>query len=330
MATLSFQDLRARMRTWDWKYILSTTAGCFLGAVLLFAVWAKVINPIYFQEWVEFEGLDFLLPATIMAPFSLAVEGILGMALLLGMRRLWVLIPTGLLVLFFLFLTGKAYLAYLTGSDAGGGSCGCFGNLIIRSPGEAFWQDVILLIPALFIAFLWRPPTGGPVPKVRVTILGVFVVGLLVVYRFAPELPFDDMATRLRADTPLDELCVGLDEDRVCISTLFPELAEGEHLVVIADVNDEAFGESVADLSEYAINGVGPMLWAVSPTSEEDIGIFFWTWAPSFEVRPAPLALLRPMYRRLPRSFAVRDGTVTETFDGLPPLADFAPVEQPD
>jgi hypothetical protein len=33
-----------------------------------------------------------------------------------------------------------------------------------------------------------------------------------------------------------------------------------------------------------------------------------------------PPELMRPLYRRLPRSFLVKDGRVTRTFAGMPPL----------
>ncbi len=49
---------------------------------------------------------------------------------------------------------------------------------------------------------------------------------------------------------------------------------------------------------------------------------FRWTQAPIFEVREAPATLLRPLYRRLPRSFEVADGAVTATWPGLPPAVD--------
>ena len=42
--------------------------------------------------------------------------------------------------------------------------------------------------------------------------------------------------------------------------------------------------------------------------------------APSYNVVHAPIGLLRPLYRSLPRSFLVKDGEVTRTWAGLPPL----------
>jgi hypothetical protein len=57
--------------------------------------------------------------------------------------------------------------------------------------------------------------------------------------------------------------------------------------------------------------------------------LFFWKWGPTFKIVEAPAELLRPLYRRLPRSFAVQDGRVTATFPGLPPLPKTAGAPQP-
>ena len=98
------------------------------------------------------------------------------------------------------------------------------------------------------------------------------------------------------------------------------ELAEGEHLVVLADLADPAFGESADRLNEYHWAGNGPRLWVVTAASDEERFTFRFTWGPAFEIREAPAALMRPLYRTLPRSFLVRQGRVAETWNGLPPL----------
>ncbi len=123
-------------------------------------------------------------------------------------------------------------------------------------------------------------------------------------------------------------LCAGSGDERVCLSGIVPELAEGRHVVVLADLGSEAFGEAVRELNDYAARAGGdtPALWVLAAPSPEEKHAFFWKYGPSFEVREAPPALLRPLYRRLPRSFAVVDGKVTRTWSGLPPLAE-APAQ---
>jgi hypothetical protein len=57
----------------------------------------------------------------------------------------------------------------------------------------------------------------------------------------------------------------------------------------------------------------------LSAASDDERFNFQFTRAPAFDVAAAPAAVVRPLYRTLPRSFRVRDGQVTDTWSGLPP-----------
>src|ERR1700730_17925778 len=87
-----------------------------------------------------------------MALLALMFEAGIGLALLLGVRRLWVLVPALLLAAFFVSLTGRSYWLAAHGVKDAAASCGCFGNLVQRSPAEAFWQDALMLVPAARLA----------------------------------------------------------------------------------------------------------------------------------------------------------------------------------
>lgn len=324
----------------SWKRGLGTLGGVFLGLVLLVAAWGKVIDPALFAEQIAIEGLDFILSAQAVALIAIGIEVALGTALVLGLRRLWVLLPAGALTAFFLFLTGRHYWNFVQGIVDDSVSCGCFGNLVIRTPAEAFWQDLFLLVPALLLAFMGRAGSGrtqgdqsrvGPTgespaaadfPSRRVGIsAAATLLGLLLAWQ-APSLPLDDMATRLRPGSSVAGLCSGRGVERLCINMLMPELEEGQHLVVLADLADPAFGEAVEGLNALALAGTGPTLWVLTDATPDEQYAFFWQWGPVFEIREAPHALLRPLYRRLPRSFIVQGGKVTETMSGLPTESD--------
>jgi len=316
--------------TWghSWRRLLGTLGGMVLGAVLLVAAWAKALDPAVFAAQIEREGLDFALPAAAVALAALAVEAFLGVALVLGIRRPAILWPTAALVVFFLFLTGRTWWQEAHGTlpaDAAG--CGCFGNLVERTPAEAFWQDLLLLLPALLLAFaarsreqLWR--VERPLPRYRLGFAATMTAAVLVLAWKAPELPLDDLATRLKPGVETSALCAGsaADGTEVCLGDIVPELAAGEHVVVLAGL-DDAFGAGVEELNAYHQAGDGPALWVVSSASAEDLFAFRFGHGPVFEIREAPPALLRPLYRTLPRSFLVRAGKVTATASGLPPLA---------
>lgn len=301
-------------------YWLGTAAGVFLGAVLLVAVWAKTLDPTAFAEQIRLEGLDFALSAQAVALIALALEAGVGLALVLGIRRLWVLVPAALLVAFFVFLTGRAWYLFANGLREAE-ACGCFGNLVQRTPAEAFWQDLLLLVPALLLAFVGRDRAGRGFPAKRVALVAVATAAVALVAWKSPDLPLDNLATRLKPGAEIDAMCAGgTGDEAVCLDTVAPGLKQGEHLVVIADLadlEDPALAKAVPELNRLAGQGKG--VWLLSASPAEQHQAFFWRFGPSFEVVETPAPLLRPLYRRLPRSFRVRDGRVTETFSGLPP-----------
>lgn len=296
--------------------VVGWAGGAFLGAVLVFGGVVKALDPQAFVKLIEIEGLDFLLPAVAVTAIALALEMGLGSALILGLRRTWVLGPSALLVAFFLFLTGRAYYRDLRGiatEDEAG--CGCFGNLVERTPAEAFWQDLALMVPALALAFLGRRAAGGA-PWIRLAVVGALTVGLLAFARAAPDLPLDNVATRLKPDLAIDEICSGAGDSRLCLSTVVPELEEGEHWLVIADLNED-LGKAVDGLNQHVC--AGGRMWILSSATPDENRAFFWSYGPAFEIREAPPTFLSPLYRTLPRSFRVEDGVVVETVSGLPP-----------
>lgn len=303
-----------------WKGVLGLAGGIFLGGVLLVAAWAKILDPVAFAQQISLEGLDFALPASVVAVIALALEVGLGSALLLGIRRLWILVPSALLVLFFLWLTGRAYWLTAHGLRDASESCGCFGSLVQRTPAEAFWQDLLLLVPPLLLAFLARRWGSGRAVAPRLAaVLLLTVAGLVVAWK-APELPLDDLATRLKPGVAPSDLCIGGEGQEVCLDMVVPELDTGEHVVILADLEDEGFTSAIDALNDYVFEGQGPTLWVLSSADQQQQRRFFFQWAPSFEIREAPAPLMRPLYRRLPRSFRVVDGRVVETYSGLPPL----------
>lgn len=299
-----------------WRRWAGIVAGVFLGAVLLFAALTKAIDPHSFAEQIRAHGLDALAPAGFLVAIALFLEAGLGLSLLVGIRRLVVLLPTAALVLFFLVLTGRAAWGDVSAAEAG---CGCFGNVVDRSPEEAFWQDLVLLVPPLLLAFLGRRDEAGRGLGLRFVAVAVGTIGVLLLAWRAPELPLDDLATRLRPDVAVGELCAGSDP-RVCLSEVAPDLQDGDHWVVILDL-EATTPETVENLNEYVLSEETSPLLALTAASEEELRRFTWESGPAFSIRQAPPALLSAMHRRLPRSFRVDGGVVTETYAGLaPPL----------
>src|ERR1700744_4256641 len=121
-----------------------------VGILFIFSGLIKADDPLglsykmqeFFEVW-NFHWLDhFTLAFSIL---MIVFEIVAGVAILLGWRmRLfsWLLL---LLIIFFTFLTGYAYLS---GKVREGG---CFGDCIPLTAGESFFKDMLLLILIVFL-----------------------------------------------------------------------------------------------------------------------------------------------------------------------------------
>jgi uncharacterized membrane protein YphA (DoxX/SURF4 family) len=147
-----------------------------VGVLFIFSGLVKAIDPLglsykmqeFFELWhmTQFNSWTLLL-SILMNAFEI----IAGFALLLGWRIrlfMWLLL---LLVLFFTFLTGYAYLS---GKFK---NCGCFGDCLPISPLTSFLKDIILTI---LIGFLfWQRNKITPLFNEKTNTWTMFVVTLL-------------------------------------------------------------------------------------------------------------------------------------------------------
>lgn len=166
--------------TENWKRRIGTAAGMLLGLVLIVAAVGKAMDPILFAQQLRNEGLVGILSANTMMLIALGLEMGLGAALLLGIRHRWVLFPTAILVSFFLFLTGRNFLLILLGHRDPSYECGCFGVLFERTGTEAFWQDLLILLAPLLLAY-WKRPTNASFPAVR-AVSALVAAGAIIFY----------------------------------------------------------------------------------------------------------------------------------------------------
>lgn len=310
-----------------WRGRIGYLGGALLGVVLIVAAYAKAIDPEAFALQIRLEGLALFGPPFAWAVGMVALEVGLAVALLLNLRRRAVLVPATLLVALFVFLTARTYWRASHGeiSPADAASCGCFGNLIERSPAEAFWQDVLMLVPALALAWMGRPAAVQPAARrrraVQTGLAGLAAAAAGGFAILAPGLPLDDLATRLRPGTQISGICAGTGDERICLDNLVPGLGSGSRWVVLADIRDTGFAGLAAELNRYVQGG--------APGSQREVAVLadftqdeqmelFWRLAPAFDLHEVPAAVLRPLYRRLPRTFFVEEGRVTRTHPGLP------------
>ena len=159
------------------KTMLSRVAQFIVGGLFIFSGLVKMNDPVGFSFKLEEYFSEEVLNMPIFEPLALpiaillvAVEVLLGVALLVGLWKRLVLILLSAMIGFFTFLTfWSSYFNQVT-------DCGCFGDAIPLTPWESFYKDVIL---SVLILLLWwgESKIFSAIPK-RVSI-GVLSLSLL-------------------------------------------------------------------------------------------------------------------------------------------------------
>ncbi|NOT51219.1 MAG: DoxX family protein [Chitinophagaceae bacterium] len=153
-----------------------TTARIIVGLLFIFSGLVKANDPLglsyKMQEFFDLWGMsEFNSWTLLMSVLMNAFEIIAGFALLLGWRiKLfsWLLL---LLIIFFTFLTGYAYLS---GKFK---NCGCFGDCLPITPFTSFLKDLLLL--ALIIFIFWKRKLIKPLFQEKATTISMFVITVL-------------------------------------------------------------------------------------------------------------------------------------------------------
>src|SRR5882762_7049424 len=129
---------------------LINIARFIVGVLFIFSGLVKADDPLglsyKMQEFLEVWHFHWLDNYTLaFSVLMIVFEIVAGVAILLGWRMKlfsWLLL---LLIVFFTFLTGYAYLSGKIRE------CGCFGNCIPLTAGESFTKDLVLLALILFL-----------------------------------------------------------------------------------------------------------------------------------------------------------------------------------
>lgn len=133
------------------KYLVNISR-ILVGLLFIFSGLIKINDPVGFSfKLEEYFGptvfnIDFLLPYVLpLAIFIVVLEVLLGVFLLIGLKKEFTIYSLFTMIVFFTFLTWySAYFNKVT-------DCGCFGDAIKLTPWESFTKDVILLVLIVII-----------------------------------------------------------------------------------------------------------------------------------------------------------------------------------
>jgi uncharacterized membrane protein YphA (DoxX/SURF4 family) len=272
-------------------------AGVFLVAAIM-----KALDPAAFVEQIV--AYDILPGLAPVAAWSLIiVECVLAGALIVNLLpRILPFLTMGLL-LFFIGIT-------LYGMSIGlGDDCGCFGNLYHRGPEMVIIEDALMLVGLVFVVVvLWNRQTESNTVRYAVTAaVGLASAGVIA---FSPFIPADNIVTQLHPGSsfttwPVDGL-YGKD------------LNSGTHVVFLFTVAAEDIGAQVGRMNAVAREIDGKSAIGLIIDGTEHLTTLMFEYAAAFPVAALEPRFARPLYRVLPRTFILHNGSVTHTWSELP------------
>jgi uncharacterized membrane protein YphA (DoxX/SURF4 family) len=223
----------------------------FVGVLFIFSGLIKANDPLglsykmqeFFEVW-NFHWLDHYTLA--FSVIMIVFEIVAGVAILLGWRMKlfsWLLL---LLIIFFTFLTGYAYLSGKVKE------CGCFGNCIPLTSGQSFAKDLILLVLILFL-FAYKKNIKPFLPQsLCIAVLVLATVGSFSFQWFVLQhlpvvdcLPYKVGANIIEGLKPPP----GAIPDSTVISFIYKK--DGKEIEFTADQFPKDFGDSYVFVKRY-------------------------------------------------------------------------------
>ena len=158
----------------DIKHISLQALRWLLGGVFLFSGLVKCVDPvgtsIFVEKYLATYSLEAMLHLSLPLAILLAtVEVMLGIMLIVGVLRKYVVVATTIFLSLFTLIT------LLSATLLPIGDCGCFGDAVKLTPWQTFAKNVVLLPAAIW---LWRNTDDRPHAWGRVAIIVVVAVAL--------------------------------------------------------------------------------------------------------------------------------------------------------
>lgn len=286
-------------------YTIARFIHIVIAIVFLIAALSKALDPPSFIDQIASYGI---LPG--LAPFGawffIAVECLLAGMLIVNLYPRTAQVGAGGLLLLF---SGVTAYAIATGSLE---NCGCFGNIMPRTPQETLVEDLVMLAGIIFAAIVtWKRQPKPTVPKFAV-VMALGLAGILVGV-FHKQLPVDDLSTQLKP---------GAEFTSWPTEGLYTNLNEGTHVVFLFNLQIENLETQVQRMNEIAQSEDVKSAIGLITDGPEQLTALMFQYGTGFPAGALEPRFARNLYRALPRTFVIHDGTVVETWSAIPDLAD--------
>jgi hypothetical protein len=276
-----------------------------VAAVFLIAAGLKAIDVPAFAEQIGAHGI-FPSLSLFGAWFFIIAEFVLAAALIVNAWPRCTAVAMLVLLAGFIGVTIYAMVAGLEGN------CGCFGNLVQRTPQQVILEDALMALAMVFVLLV----NSGTTVKTRlwkIPVLGVAAAAAVALALLAPHLPLEEYSTELR---------VGRQFSSWPVEGLTRDLHAGTHLVFLFSSESKTIEADVAMMNAVAQSDGIPSTIGLLTEGATKVTEVMFQYGTAFPVGSLEPRFARKLYRTLPRTFVLRNGEVRKVWSGIPTPAD--------
>jgi hypothetical protein len=272
-----------------------------VAVVFIIAAGLKAFDPSAFADQIRLYGI-FPQLSMVAAWCFIIGEGVLAFALLVNfLPRITTLLGI-MLLLFFIGITVYGMVAGLSGN------CGCFGNLVHRSPEQVIVEDALMVLALLFsflVLYREKPRRSGW--KLAVAGIGGAVMAIAAVA--SNSLPVDGLVTALKP---------GATFSAWPTEGLYKNLNKGTYIVFLFSLKEKSIETDIAMMNTLAQNEQLPPSIGLLTDGASSLTQLTFEYAPAFASGAIEPRFARSLYRTLPRTFVLENGVVREVWSRIP------------
>lgn len=267
----------------------------------------KAFDPAGFAEQI---ASYHILPGSLSlaaAWFFIIVEFTLAVALLAHVK------PELFLPLMMILLAGFIGVTIYAMIHGIGGNCGCFGNVVHRTPQQVILEDVLMFAALLFAFIVLRNDRKRCRGVKAPIILAAAAMVIAGVTGFHDRFPVDTYVTELR---------VGRHFSSWPTENLFIDLNSGRRLVFLFTTGSKQIEQEIREMNAVAQTEGAPQTVGLIIDGSAGLNALVFQYGVSFPVGALEPRFAKNLYRSLPRAFILDQGVVKKVWNGIPSPAE--------
>lgn len=268
--------------------------------VFLAAAGLKALHPAGFADQIRQYAI---LPdlAMVAAWSFILAEILLATALVVNV---WTRAASGLVIAMLVFFIGITWYGIVAGLS---GSCGCFGNLVHRSPEQVIIEDA-LMIAALGLALWLQRGVHIRTTTPKLAVLSTAGIAAVLVTAFSGRLPVDNLTTAL---------VPGAHFDSWPVESLYKDLTRETHVVFLLSTKSATIDADVAAMNAVAASTAGTSTIALIVDGASELTALTFEHGLAMPAGALEPRFAKSLYRTLPRTFVLHDGRVAAVWSTI-------------